>query len=100
MFIGIIIVTIKLAKLPAEKIHVAEYGLLGILFYNALKIDFDRFGKRLYIYGILGCSIAGFVDEIIQLILPNRYFAWSDVIINGTCAIVVLMMIKFSILRK
>ncbi|MFC1646165.1 VanZ family protein [Candidatus Omnitrophota bacterium] len=100
LFIGIIIATIKLVKLPAEKIHVAEYGLLGVLFYNALKVDFDRFGKKLYIYGIIACLIIGILDEIIQLILPNRYFGWSDIVVNSVCAIVVLLMIKFVILTK
>lgn len=99
MFIGTFIVIVKLAKLPAEKIHVAEYGLLGVLLYNALRIDFDRFGKKLYVYGILVCLIVGTLDEIIQLILPNRYFDWCDVFVNGVSGIVMLLMIKFSILR-
>ena len=97
-FMGITIATLKFAKFPAEKVHIAEYGLLGVLLYNALKIDFDRFGNKLYIIGMIACSAIGALDEVIQLILPNRYFDWRDIFMNGLCGMIALLMIKFNIL--
>ncbi len=74
VFIIIFIIMYKFEKLPGEKIHMAQYGVFGILLYNALKIDLDKFSIKLYIYGALICLLAGAIDEVIQLILPNRYF--------------------------
>jgi hypothetical protein len=100
LFIGMSFIMIRLEKNPGEKIHLAEYGLLGILLYNALKIDFDRFSLKLYFYGSLICFLAGAFDEIIQGILPNRYFTWHDIVVNGLSGIIALLMIRFNILRE
>jgi len=100
LFMGIIFAMVKLVKFPAEKTHIAEYGLLGILVYNALKVDFDRFDKRLYLSGIVICLVVGALDEIIQGILPNRYFNWSDVLLNGVSGITTLLLIRFNILKN
>lgn len=100
LFIGITITAVKLAKFPAEKAHLAEYGLLGVMVYNALKIDFDRFDKKLYINGALFCVVIGALDEVIQLFLPNRYFGWGDIFMNGLGGTITLLIIKFNILKK
>ncbi|MFQ5953137.1 MAG: hypothetical protein ACE5JK_07020, partial [Candidatus Omnitrophota bacterium] len=44
VFVGAFLVMLKFAKLPIEKIHIGMYGLLGVLLYNALKIDLARTG--------------------------------------------------------
>jgi len=100
LFIGVFFIMVKFEKNPGEKIHMAQYGLLGVLLYNALKIDFDRFGKKFYLCGSLICLIVGAIDEIIQWILPNRYFTWHDVFINGLSGIIVFLVIRFNILEK
>lgn len=99
LFISIFFIMVKLEKNPAEKIHMAQYGLFGILLYNALKIDFNRLNKNLYLCGSFICLIAGAIDEIIQGILPNRYFTWHDVFINGISGIIALLVIRFNILN-
>jgi VanZ family protein len=99
-FVGFFFIFVFLEKNPGEKIHMAQYGILGVLSYNALKIDFDRFDKRLYIYGSLLCFIAGAVDEVIQGILPNRYFTLHDIFVNGASGIIALLAIRFNILKK
>lgn len=100
LFIGIFFLMVKFQKNPGEKIHMAQYGLLGILLYNALKISFDRFGPKLYFYGSGISIVAGAFDEVIQGILPNRCFTWHDVFINGASGVLALLVIRMNILRK
>jgi len=100
LFIIIFFIMVKFEKNPGEKIHMAQYGLLGVLLYNALKIDFDSFNKNLYLCAASICLIAGALDEVIQWILPNRYFTWHDVFINGLSGIIALIIIRFNILKK
>ena len=99
-FIVIFFVMVKFEANPGEKIHMAQYGLFGILLYNALKIDFDRYDNKLYLWGAVICLIAGAIDEIIQGVLPNRYFTWHDVFINGISGIIALLIIRFNILDR
>ncbi|MFC1675279.1 VanZ family protein [Candidatus Omnitrophota bacterium] len=100
LFTGIYFLIVKLAKYPAEKIHIAEYGLLGILLYNALRVDFLKFDKRLYLYAGIACLIAGTIDELIQWVLPNRYFAWTDIFINFLSSVMILLIIRFNVLKS
>lgn len=100
LFVGIFFIMVKFEKNPAEKIHMAQYGLLGVLLYNALKFDFDRFNKRIYLYGSLICLVTGAFDEVIQKLLPNRVFTWHDVFINGLSGIIALFCIRFNILKQ
>lgn len=86
--------------LAAEKIHVAEYGLLGVLLYNALKADLDCLGWKLYVAGALLCLVIGAVDELIQLFLANRYFGWKDLVMNGASGALALSLIRLSILKN
>ncbi|MBD3379966.1 MAG: hypothetical protein GF408_05830 [Candidatus Omnitrophica bacterium] len=96
---GLFFFIISLHGHPAEKVHMAEYGLLAVLVYNALKLDMGRYDSRLYILGGLICSLAGLVDEIIQWYLPNRYFDWRDVGFNVAGALIALAIIRFNILK-
>ena len=100
LFIGIYFIMFKFEERPGEKIHMAQYGLLGVLLYNALKVDLDRFNRKLYMYGSVICFITGGFDEVVQGILPNRTFTWHDVFINGASGIIALLLIRFNILEK
>ena len=100
LFTGALFLMAKFGVTAAEKIHVAEYGLSGIILYNALKIDFDRFGNKLYIYGALLCLATGALDESMQGFLPNRYFDWWDIFLNGASGTILLLLIRFNILKK
>lgn len=71
-FLGIIAIAIfKLVPLPIERIHFIQYGILGWLAYWAG-------GKKAFLYVIA----IGIVDEIIQGILPNRFFDIRDIFMN------------------
>jgi hypothetical protein len=100
IFILIFLTMVRLEKYPGEKIHMAEYGLLGVFLYNALKIDFGIFDRRLYIFGSLISIIIGAVDEVVQLALPNRFFTWHDVFVNGLSGILTLLIIRVNILKR
>jgi hypothetical protein len=100
LFIGAFIGLLEYTHLPAEKIHLIEYGLLGIFLYNALKIDLDRFGAKLYLCGALICTIIGAVDEVIQGFLPSRIFDWRDIFLNGASSALALLVIRVNILKR
>ena len=67
-------------RFPAERLHLIEYGLLAYLSYRALRLDFSS--VRAYALGFLASSGFGFLDEVIQHILPNRVFELRDVMTN------------------
>lgn len=62
--------------------HFLEYAILGILFYNVLKMYFEN--KKLMILCVLFCMFYAITDELHQLFVPGREGALRDVIID-TC---------------
>ncbi len=67
-------------KLPEERIHLLEYAILAALLYRAIRQEYPK-GSAYGIALFLG-SLVGWGDEIIQDILPNRYFQVSDILLN------------------
>jgi glycopeptide antibiotics resistance protein len=65
---------------PIEKIHLAEYGLLGYLALNALQ-DVNPINRR-YMLSVAVVLVIGALDEVVQMFFPNRYFQVSDIILN------------------
>lgn len=65
------IIIFKLIPLPIERIHFIEYGILGWLSYWA-------FGWKAIFYVIT----IGIIDELIQGILPDRFFDMRDIWMN------------------
>jgi hypothetical protein len=65
---------------PEEKLHLLEYGLLGYLTWRAFRVDFSR--CKSYGLAFLLSSLLGWGDELIQEILPNRYYQTEDVVLN------------------
>jgi hypothetical protein len=98
--IGIYIILLDFEVNPGEKIHIGQYGLLGIFLYNALRIDHRRYDIRLYYLGSLICFITGALDEVTQWLLPKRTFTLHDVFINGMSGVVTLLVIRLVILKK
>lgn len=99
VFSLILFILNNLAIFPAEKIHLLEYVILGVLLYNALKVDLDKYDTRLYLWGCFICFVAGVIDEVIQLVLPGRFFDWKDVVLNVVSGITAFMVIRFNILE-
>ena len=68
-------------KIPAERIHILEYGLLGWLAGRDL-IKTNKKTKG----SILACLMIGMVgilDEVFQAVLPYRYFDMRDIMFNS-----------------
>ncbi len=65
-------------KLPEERLHYIEYGILGFMIFKTLK---NSSTKNL-IYGITFVFAIGIIDEIIQYFLPNRVGDIRDIFMN------------------
>jgi len=73
--------TLKLWLYPEEAIHFLEYGLLGFFLFRAL--SFTVKDKTIYLTAILIGSLVGILDEILQWIMPLRYWDLRDVGLNA-----------------
>lgn len=83
--------TLMIIKYPAEKIHLVQYGFLAFLIYRACLIDYDsRFS---YVAAFFLTSSFGWIDEIIQYYLPNRYYHINDVMLNSFSGIMGLFLV-------
>ena len=71
----------RLNTSPAERFHLAEYGLLSLLAFRAFRLDLGTGASCLLGWGL--ASVAGTIDETIQWILPNRVFEWKDIGLNA-----------------
>lgn len=72
--LGIAVTGLFLCKMtPYERFHVVEYALLAFLYKNGT-------GSRKKAFVL--ASIGGVLDEVIQWLLPNRYFDLKDILWN------------------
>ena len=85
-------------ELASERIHFIEYGLLSWLLMAALRHDFDG-PKLLWLAGLI-IFLLGFVDEVIQWVLPNRYFELKDVGMNTVGGLLGLLLARFVLMPK
>ncbi len=72
---------------PEEAVHFLEYGVLGLLLYRAL--SFRVLDATVFVAAALVGVIVGTVDEIIQWIVPGRYFDFRDIALNGGASVLV-----------
>ena len=78
-------------KLPIERIHFIEYGLLSIFVFRALRHNIRD--KSIYLWSGISVFCLGFLDEGIQYVLPNRVYETRDVIVNGIAGVLGLFLI-------
>jgi len=71
---------LSLGTSPAERLHLAEYGLLSLFILRALQVDVPR--RRAYFLGWLLAAALGTVDEVLQWVIPSRVFEWKDIGLN------------------
>ncbi len=73
-----------------EAFHFVEYGTIAALVYAALRERRRAVGAlpgwRSAVAAILLTTAAGWLDEGIQYLLPNRYYDLRDVAFNATAA--------------
>ena len=81
VLLGSMLWGMRYIKIPIEKIHLIEYGVLGWLSAR----DIRRFRKRwwtvAFAYGF--CLMVAIIDELFQKILPYRFFDFRDIVLNG-----------------
>jgi hypothetical protein len=82
--IGYLIGVIYL-KLPEERIHFVEYGILAFFLFRALRIDLPLVPS--FVWAFVIASLIGWGDEGIQYLLPNRYYDNRDVLLNSISAL-------------
>lgn len=79
-------------RMPEERFHLIEYGLLGGLVFAAL-LERQRPGGEMRwsasraALAVLLTGAAGWLDEGIQYLLPNRHYDWLDVGLNLLAAV-------------
>lgn len=68
-----------------ERLHLAEYGMLALLFRRALgaRPEADAGRVSTAIAALAWTTAAGLVDELIQGVLPNRQYDLRDVGFNA-----------------
>jgi len=73
--------TLKLWRVPEEAVHFLEYGLLGFFLFRALSLSIRD--KSIYLIAFLSGSLVGIFDEILQWMIPNRYWDFRDAGLNA-----------------
>jgi len=76
-----IVWTLRLMGQPEEAVHLVEYGVLGVLLYRALRPSMDNPG--VFVAAALLGTLVGTIDEVIQWIVPGRYWDFRDLALNG-----------------
>lgn len=72
---------------PEEAVHFLEYGVLGVLLYRALRTRIPD--ATVYIAAALAGIFVGTIDEIIQWLVPDRYWDYRDILLNGGASVLV-----------
>ncbi len=70
----------RLRDIPEEAIHVAEYGVIGILLFRALSHRIRDYS--IYLVATVLVGMIGVLDEYIQWVTPTRYFDYRDIQTN------------------
>jgi hypothetical protein len=79
--------------IPAKRFHFLEYAPLAVLVFDALR--FHCRNRYHYLWTMAVVSLVGLGDEVIQGILPNRYFGINEVVTNAAAGLFALIFIAF-----
>lgn len=71
----------SLRENPEEAFHFVQYGVLSLLLFRALSHRFPD--PSIYLAATLIGAAFGIFDELIQWIVPQRYFDYRDIGINA-----------------
>ena len=72
-------------KIPEERFHLLQYGVLCLLCNKALPETIQGYSRHLLVLSLV--TLAGIGDEIIQWLRPNRVGDVRDVLINFLAAL-------------
>lgn len=85
---AVYVTTLIRLPVPEARSHLFEYGLVGMLVYQAL-LERKESGRRVpapALFAIAATSILGLIDENIQRFLPTRTYDNRDVAFNALAA--------------
>lgn len=71
----------RLMGQPEEAVHFLEYGVLGVLLFRVFEDHVQD--STVYLSVTLTGILIGTVDEIIQWIVPGRFWDFRDIVLNG-----------------
>lgn len=71
---------------PNKHIHIPEYIVMTWLLFEALSIDYN--GNGILVLVFICSSMLGIVDELMQGILPGRYYGWHDMVMNSAATVI------------
>jgi VanZ family protein len=80
---------VYLTPLTIERVHFLEYGFLTFLCYSALKKEHTGF--RTYGFALVAVAVIGFTDEVLQGVLPIRYYDNRDFMLNVVAGVLTLV---------
>jgi len=79
-------VLISLQPNPNKYIHIPEYVVMSWILFEALSLDYK--GKGIFYLVFICAASLGVVDEMMQGILPGRFYGWRDMIMNSAAAVI------------
>ncbi len=102
-----LLLLVAVPMLPEERLHFLEYGLVAVLVYEALRErrevgamqsvgsrrGWGRTSPSLLAVALTG--LAGWLDEGIQALLPDRYYDLRDVAFNTVAAVLAVGSVKW-----
>ena len=71
----------RLMGQPEEAVHFLEYGVLGVLLFRVFEDHVPD--STVYLSVTLTGLLIGTVDEIIQWMVPGRFWDFRDIVLNG-----------------
>jgi VanZ family protein len=74
---------LKTIPLPAEKLHLLEYGVLSYFMGKLFHLNTTTQRDIRYLQALCVISLIGALDEGIQYYLPNRVFDLKDIFLNS-----------------
>ncbi len=78
---------------PGERTHMVEYGVVAALIHQALQ-ERARNGRTVTaptFLTVVSTTVIGFIDEIIQALLPGRFFDVRDIFFNFIAGFMVVV---------
>ena len=96
-----LIFTVSSFPLPPPKVeipfidkfaHLVEYGILGFLFYRALRVS--RLAKQVFILAIIFSILYALSDEIHQFFVPGRKFDFWDLAADSLGVVLVALYLR------
>ena len=80
--------------------HLAAYGILGLLLLLSLKQWHKRLSWKTVWLITLATTLYGLSDEIHQSFVPGRYPSLGDIVADGLGGFLAVVLVRFMVLKK